>query len=377
MIEPKINKLHGITAASIERYLLLKGWLRDYNFKNKNLMVFNYPNSEKRIAFPANENYDDFFINLNELLQTISVFEQRSIEKIVKEILTVYFDRMEFRIVSTLSQDGKLPLDYAVDCIEGLKELILYSACAEQKAQPICFRATNIAKDYLESFKLAQTEVGSFVINIDIQVIDEQAEQMTIADYPPSSPFEHKIVERIYTAISQVNNAVEQKQSISDMATVAYETGITANMCDALMKMKPASGSAEIDTTIRYASALTQTVGQENHVTIKDHHFYVIDELAKIYRDKVLYQDVIISGIVKSLSKRDVEDTTEKTIRLLTKIDGQYRTIIMELSEEDYRIACDAHRDEQEVEVAGELDMNNRMWVLTKIEYFRIVNKDK
>jgi len=123
MIAPRSDKLHGITAASIERYLLLKGWARDYNF-------------------------------------------------------TVYFDRMEFRIISSLSQDGKLPLDYATDCIEGLKELILYSACAEQNAQPICFRATNAAKEYLESFKLVQTEVGSFVINIDIQVVDDRAEMI-------------------------------------------------------------------------------------------------------------------------------------------------------------------------------------------------------
>lgn len=374
MISSKINKLHGITAASLERYLLLKGWERDYNFKNKNLMVFDYLNKQKRIAIPSSEKYDDFFVNLNELLKAVSVFEQRSIDKIVKEILTVYFDRMEFRIVSSLSQDGKLPLDYAADCIEGLKELILYSACAEQNNQPICFRATNFAKGYLENFKLAQTEAGSFVINIDIQVVDEQNEQMTFAECLPPSPFEHKIVERIYTAISQINDAVEQNKSISDMATIAYETGITANMCDALMKMKPVAGDAEIDTAIRYASALTHKISEENNIIIKNNHFYVIDELAKIYRDKVLYQDVVATGMVKSLSKRDVEYVTEKTIRLFTRIDGQYRSVVIELSDEDYRVACDAHRDEQEVEVAGELDMSNRNWVMTKINHFKIVN---
>lgn len=374
MNAPRADKLNGITAASIERYLLLKGWIRDYNFKNKNLMVFNYPSLEKKLAISASEQFDDFFVNLDSTLQTISILEQRSIDDIVKEVLAVYFDRMEFRIVSSMSQDGKLPLDYAAECIEGLKELILYSACAEQKVQPICFRATNFAKDYLENFKLAQTDVGSFVINIDIQVVDEHTEQIApTPDWPTPLPFEHKVVERIYTAMKQVHSAVEQKERLSDVATIAYKTGITANMCDALMKMKPVDGNTQIDATIRYASALTQRIGEANRIVIDDHHFYVIDELAKIYRDKVLCEDVVLSGMVKTLSTREMVGATEKTIRLWTRFDGQYRTISMELSDEDYRIACDAHKDELEVEVTGELDMSNRLWELSKIEHFKIV----
>jgi len=162
----KHNKLHGITAASVEKYLLLKGWARDLNFRNKKLMVFEFAEPRKRIAVSANEEYEDFYIGLNEALQTVSAFEQRSVELIAKDILTTCFDRIEFRITSPLSQDGKLPLEYTASCIEGLKELILYSACAEQNAQPICFKATNTAKGHLNSFKLAQTEVGSFIINI-------------------------------------------------------------------------------------------------------------------------------------------------------------------------------------------------------------------
>jgi len=374
MNAPKIDNFNGITAASVERYLLLKGWTRDYDFRNRNLMVFNSPCSEKRLAISASEKFDDFFVNLNSTLQTISILEQRSIEVITKEILTVYFDRMEFRIVSSMSQDGKLPLDYAAGCIEGLRELVLYSACAEQKVQPICFRATKLAKDYLENFKLAQTEVGSFIINIDIQVVDENTEQFSpMSEWPTPLPFEHKVVERIYTAMNQVNSAVEQKQRLSDVAAVAYETGITANMCDALMKMKPIDGNTQIDATIRYASALTQKIGQENRILIDDHHFYVIDELAKIYRDNVLCQDVVLSGVVKTLSTRETDGATEKTIRLLTRFDGKYKTILMELSDQDYRIACDAHKDELEVEVAGELDMSNHFLKLAKIEYFKII----
>jgi len=367
MISSGSNKLLGITAASVEKYLSLKGWVRDLNFRNQNMMVFDYLQPKRRIAIPASEAYEDFHVNLNEMLRSISVFEQRSVDNIIKDMLTIFFDRMEFRIVSSLSQDGKLPLDYAANCIEGLKELILYSACAEQKAQPVCRRTSNMAKDYLDCFKLAQTEVGSFVINIDTQVMDET---LIIMDgFLPASPPEHKIIERIHTAIHQVNEAVEQKQKPSDVACNAYETGITANMCEALMKMRPLTNDAEIHATIRYASALTQSFDTNASIVFGDYHFYVMDELAKIYRDEYLCQDVVLTGMVKSLSKGD----DERTIKLSTNVDGRYRAIRMELSEDDYRAACDAHRDDREVEVAGELDMSLPRWQLTKIEYFKMV----
>jgi len=369
MISSVSTKLLGITAASVERYLSLKGWVRDHNFRNRNMMVFDYLEPKRRIAVPASETYDDFYVNLNETLCTISVFEQRSVDDIIKDMLTIFFDRMEFRIVSTLSRDGKLPLDYAANCIEGLKDLILYSACAEQKAQPVCRRTSNTAKDYLDCFNLAQTEIGSFVINIDTQVIDEQDEQLRLKNSPVIFPPEHKIITRIYTAISQIYEAVEQNQKPNEVASNAYETGMTANMCEALMKLKPLNDNAEIHATIRYASALTQSFDNNNPIVFGEHHFYVIDELAKIYRDEYLCQDVVLTGLVKSLSKGD----DERTIKLSTHFEGRYRAIRMELSDENYRVACDAHRDDREVEVAGELDMSLPRWQLTKIEYFKMV----
>lgn len=358
-----------LTASSVDRYLTLNGWIRDYAFPNTNLMVFTTPLKNRRIAIPSNENYDDFYISLEEILQTISSLEKKSVNQIIKEMATIFFDRMEFRIVSNLSSDGKLPLEYASSCIEGLKELVLYSACAEQNAQPICFKASSTAKSYLENFKLAQTELGSFIINIDIKVVDENSEQMILEDCNIPKPFEHKVVERIYNAISQVDSVVMQDKTLTQITANGFQSGITANMCDALLKMKPSVGDVEIDTTIRYASALTRTTSESKHIVVKSNHFWALSEISKIYRDKVEIQDVTLTGIVKSLSKRGHD---EKTIRLVTQYEGNWHTISMDLSSEDYIIACNAHRDENEVEVSGILDMSHKIWELTNITTFKI-----
>ena len=368
-----IYGIYNITAASMDRYLQLNGWTRNYDFANQNMMVYtSRNNSPKTIAIPASEEFDDFYSIVSNVIELLQKKENRPANEIIKDITTTFIDRLEIRVISEITEDGKIPLEYAADCVEGLKELILYSVCAEQSARPICYRATEYAKSLLNKFKLAQTEKGSFILNVDIQVVDENNEQTVLdgceCDVP--TPFEHKVIERIGTAIGQVDAIVQNQCQLSETAETAFEDGITANMCDAFLKMRPVSDADKVTTTIRFASSLTNRTGQVKRIEMRANHFLVIDELSKIYRDKVAIQDVNLTGIIRSLSKRTESDSDLKTIRLYTTVNGSPRTVTISLSDAQYRIACDAHRDGLEVSVSGELDMSERYWVMNNVTNF-------
>lgn len=283
-----------------------------------------------------------------------------------------YLGRLEFRVKSNISDDGKLPLGYATSCIEGLKDLVLYAACAEKNAQPLCLRATSDANKVVNNFKLAQTDVGSFVINIDIQVVDEDNEQLEfegIGELDASD--EHKIVKRIYKGLSQV---VKEEDALENIIQDAYKTGITANMCDAFLKMMPKQQSVEIDTTFRYASAITNKTDEIDKVFIKNDHFYVMDEISKFYHNNEEIQDACIRGIIKTLETANRKRYKEKEIKILFIHEGKYRTVLVELLEEDHKLACDAFRDEKEVEVYGELDMSKKLWRLRNYKSFKVLD---
>lgn len=362
---------YNITAASIDRYLQLNGWSRNYYFTNHNMMVYTNANSfPKTLAIPANEEYEDFYPILCNIMSVLEKFEKRSINEIIKDVTTTFIDRLEIRVISEITEDGKIPLEYAAACVEGLKELILYSACAEQFARPICYHVTDYAKAFLKKFKLAQTEKGSFILNVDIQVVDENNEQVVLDQYDVPTPFEHKVIERIGRAISQVDAIVNNQQQLTETAKEAFETGITANMCDAFLKMRPISDEDKVSATIRYASSLTRKTGQVEHIEMRVNHFLVIDELAKIYRDKVAIQDTTLTGIIRSLTKKSDTDGDLQTIKLYATFNGTPRTVTIVLSTEQYRIACDAHRDGLEVEVSGELDMSKPHWIMTGVTHF-------
>ena len=48
-----------------------------------------------------------------------------------------------------------------------------------------------------------------FQINVDVQVIDENNDQVIIDGCDVPTPFEHKVIERIGTAIGQVDAIVK------------------------------------------------------------------------------------------------------------------------------------------------------------------------
>ncbi len=374
-----LKNLSGITSASIEKYLLFTGWIRDDTFRNPRMWVFkNKHDPEFTIAVPASEKATDFYPRVYSLIQTLSAINEKSEQEIIDSLKSAYTDRLQFRIITEESQGGKIPLDYAARCLEGLKDLVLYAACAEENAKPVCSRTYNSAKRSLERFQFGQTQIGSFIINIDVQVADEENEQLYIIDalVPPEEPPEHKIIKRIGTAITQIDNVVNRQVKIGDLIEDAYKDGITANMCDALAKLKPEKAEdVTIETSVYYAEALTQTVEPPKVYTLDNAHFLFIDEISKRYKDCTLIEDVTLEGTITMLSKSTSNDGDEEenTVRLLTKIDGQMRSITLHLSPDNHMLACDAYRDDDKVRVSGTIDKSGKYWFFTEVNEFTVI----
>ena len=374
-----MKNLSGITSASIEKYLLFTGWVKDDTFRNHRMWVFKSKiDPAFTLAVPASERATDFYPRVYSLIQTLSTINEKTEQEIIDSLKSAYTDRLQFRIITEDSKDGKIPLDYAARCLDGLKDLILYAACAEENAKPICARTYNSAKRSLERFQFGQTQIGSFIINVDVQVADEENEQLYLIDAAPSpeeSP-EHRIIKRIGTAISQIDSVASRRVKVGDLIEDAYVDGITANMCDALSKLKPESaGDITVETSIYYAEAITQTVEPPKVCTFDNIHFAFIDEISKRYKDCTLVEDVTLEGTIKMLSKSTPNDgdEAENTVRLLTKIDGQMRSITLHLTPDNHTLACDAYRDDNEVRVSGTIDKSGKYWFFTEVSEFTVI----
>ncbi len=373
-----LNKsLNGITPASIEKYLSFTGWKRDTSFANPKLMVFQNDNEGNlRIAVPATTAISDYITRVYDLILTLSSLTDCAENDIIASLKSAYTDRMQFRIIAESSKNGKIPLDYAARCIEGLKELVLYAACAEEKACPICVRTFNNAKVNLDKFQFEQTEIGSFIFNVGVQVADEDNEQLFLPEVNPQpyEPPEHRIVKRIEKAILQIDDVAERRITMSNLVKNAYEEGITANMCDAISMLKPEDGDIELETSIHYAEAITRAVIPPTVRKFDNIHFALVDDISKRYKDCTLIEDVTLRGMINMLSKSaSAVEEGENTVRLFTKIEGKSRAVTLHLSPENHTLACDAYRDDREVEVSGVIDKSGKYWFFSEVNSFRVI----
>ena len=51
----------------------------------------------------------------------------------------------------------------------------------------------------------------------------------------------------------------------------------------------------------------------------------------------------------------------------VSEVDGERRNVKVILNEENYKIACDAHRDKKQVLVEGELDRTERIFTMIEV----------
>ena len=173
-----------------------------------------------------------------------------------------------------------------------------------------------------------------------------------------------------------INFQLKSSCDVGDLIENAYRDGITANMCDALSKLKPENTEdVTVETSVYYAEALTQTVSPPKVFTLDNSHFLFIDEISKRYKDCTLVEDVTLKGTIKMLSKSPSAggDEEENTVRLLTKIDGQMRSISLHLPPDKHALACNAYRDDKEVCISGTIDKSGKYWFFTEVTEFTVI----
>ena len=365
-----IESLKGISPQAIDRYLSLCGWERDFSFQNRKIWRYSHKSeSEVQLLVPARDDLPDYLLRVEQVISILGeIFEKPEVE-IVNDLFTTYSDRLEFRVISPFAEAGKLPLDYATECIEGIKNLILYSACAVHDAKPICLKASNKAKETLNRFELGQTGIGSFVINIDAKVASEDDDHIGRLG-EPSSTDEHKVVERISTAIQQVKKITEGAK-ISDIAVAAFKDGITANMCESFLKLKPPHDHCtELETTICYASAITDQIGVKKTVKFSDYHFSIIQEIANIYRNNILVEDMVLFGLINKMQRNN----EERIISIECRTDDGKRLVQATLTEEQHELACDAYKAARMVRISGVVDKSKKIWTMEDLSLFEILS---
>lgn len=368
-----------IPLSNIFRYLKLQGWKKRDDFPSDKLIVFDGPiellNEPIQAVIPANENFKDYGIRVKELIDSLAILEERPIENIIIDIVSPSVDRLQVRIVSSLSKDGTLPLGYASKLISGLKDLLVAAACVEENPLPFYKKATKNAYNYADNCRFAQTKAGSFIITIES--ILPTYSQLELFDSEYAEPFSRRVIKRIQKGIGYVEQSVNEGEI--SIITDTYKYGLNANMCEALLKLKFEQFDVDLEYYVDWSKNFPKPKDVPKIAKITGNKAYgFIESAAKILRDsdESVKRDIV--GKVVRLTALDLEDeendnSANRYITIQTLINDKSLKVNIPLSIEDYKLACDAHRDNKDVKIHGIIERVGNRWQLMSPERFQIL----
>jgi hypothetical protein len=366
----------------IKRFLRARGWERVEQL-NDNLLLYQGPLDDTKtavsIALPATANAIDNKQMIDKALNLLAAIEDKSILEVTEEIANLGSDFLRPKIISPTNAPS-LPLTEIKSTIDNLTNLIKYSACLEEDKQPYFSKSKRIGRTMAEKCRFGQTFIGSFGMSIEMPIP------------PPSSdnskqvPFERRLMERIARGLMTIRKAVKEadpKMLINDL-----QRGFNANLYESMQKLIEVVPNGQMEFSFSWSVEYPLAEDLKSASKMRFSAIEItpfLESAAKTLRTCSESEEIIIQGRIIQLQADSplADDDSEESENLANEDSrlivvnwenekGKFTSIRIPLTIEQYRCACDAHRDEKKISIQGTPERKKRFLYLTSPKDFRV-----
>jgi hypothetical protein len=364
--ENKLGKL--LDPQKIETYLLARGW--QPRTQTSMFSTWEPPRGigAHQLFLPLSSKPRDYESRLRELVASLAEIEDADREMLITNLRYTSADLVRIRLVSPRVGPGEVPIGDGAKLFEGAKELMLAAACAEINVRPnFGPRVPDLARDYMDNVRLGQTERGSYVVT----VISEVAAPAQRAILPDDAahleiPFERRVTTKLVVALSAARDAAHAVVDGSGGYSAfddAVEEGVSANLCDAIGRIGTEGAGANVQFGVEWASSRPSTTQASPDVSFDSAVLPVVREAVAHLRQLGPFDGELVSGIVSRLTRE--KDDEIGTIVIEGEARGEKRKVHVELPDDQYDLAVQAHKTRRPIGVRGTLYKRGRSWVLS------------
>lgn len=309
-----------------------------------------------------------------EELQENEVF---SVQKISQDSLA---DIISFTINHPDAMNGSVPLDDAILIFPSVRDIMMAGACSEISPKTsFSNRKPEIAVEYVKHLQLAQTGSGSYVVNVTSPLsIESNSSKLSSSLSERREPFERRVVKRVAQALESLRVVAEQAISPEKLQPF-YDTvqeGVSSNLCRAILKMNEGGGKAGIKVSFSWSSEIPLTENIPKEVVLPSKAMTIIEVCAKeleTYTTSALKFDEVRGKVIR-LQRSEEDSKGQIVIRDFVKVLRRRMDVKVELSEEEYALATQAHNEKRTVTCQGDLIKVGRSFELKNPRGFAIVN---
>ena len=357
--------LLAVSPTALSAYARAAGWSRGGTYRANSDI---YDGEElPEILVPRTERLGDYASVVARLIQTFS--------KVVgQDELTIYrslvvANRDVIRLRAGESVEGSLSLNDGVNLIEGARNLIFSVACSLDIPKPVYRTSTNRdAMELLQSVRLGTTDQSDVTVTLLTPPMPTSSEDQD-DEYPPTA---RRLTRRLPDVLSAARLAIAQVADGDGNAFhEAVKRGVSANLCEALVQI--VEPFPWLDISISWAWSCPVEPPQTT-MRFRQTDTELLREGARSLRQHAPHPDISLTGFVHLLKRG--HENIDRTIRLWTHIEGQRRTIEVELEKSDYELAMEAHRERMPVGLTGDLDHVRQRWRLLNPQLDYVLRDD-
>jgi hypothetical protein len=157
----------------------------------------------------------------------------------------------------------------------------------------------------------------------------------------------------------------------------AVPQGVSANLCEAVVAMKPPGDESRLDIQVTWARSRPNPPGVPQSVSFPKEDFAVIEEVGRQLRTRAYAKREQYQGPVLSVQKalRSFYGNIAGRMVLATEVGGSSGRVKVDLEQGDFIRACDALRDGHRVAVTGIIrnDVKAREFILSEPSDFEVL----
>lgn len=354
------DALHAVTPAALAAYARSYGWRKTAAY-GQYANIFT-ADDRPEILIPHTDSIADYASVVARLVEIFSETNEQEQLSLYRDLVNTDNDVVRVRAAID-TEDGSIGIDDGVSLIRNARRMLLATACAVNAPQPVYRAGANKdAANYMKNVRLGQTEHGSFVVTMLARIPPEVQLDLPFSDSNDTvEPMERQVSLSLLRALRAAKSVISASNSgdkfVFDQAMV--DQGVSANLCEALFGLVESGDRIEI----ALSWAKTRPVAETNpRISFSVSDAEILKEGARVLRERTPRKNFELRGFVPRL-KRDEED--EQGIAFLRGIvDDRPVTVAMELGDEEYTKATDAHSNRREVVVRGDLLRQGERWAM-------------
>jgi hypothetical protein len=307
------------------------------------------------LTVPRDPSKPDYGDRMAEIVDCLQQVEKRPTSAILTDLLFAGGDIL--RICVHTSADRALSLTRCVALMQGTQKLL--SAAAWGHIDPAPYftgkKPSQVAQ-YVKTAQIGQTEGPGFVAAVIVPLNEADEDSLPRRVTRSLALILHEL-EAINTTPTLFADGDHRRKLINE--------GLSANLCDGLVhlfgrqggKRKPAS---RLDLRFRWSPLVSVPKNTPSEVCFESDAVPMLMDLATLLRETTPKEDFQLKGVVTDLKRRD---TGGRIVVNNVKSDTPDKVTI-ELEDELYDLAIQAHREKREVTCVGTLVQNRASFKL-------------